>query len=231
MIPDVVRDSKKVILECDKRLQGLFRRSFPAVDVYGTRRVVPVDWHEGYQIDASVPAGGLGRFYRRSPEACPRTPYLIADPLRRDAMREWLGSGKKKIGLTWSGGMLHTEQAERDMGLKALTPLFDKWDATFVSLQYKPCDVSGTPVKVHPLVEANTDYDDAAALVAELDMVVGVHTSAHHLAGALGVPTLTYVPTRHSWYYQSDTFPWYPLTLFRQRPGEKWVDTVRRSCS
>ena len=229
MIPDAVRDCKKVILECDPRLEGLFKRSFPEVDVYGTRRMSPVEWPMQYQIDASVPAGGLGRFYRRSPEACPRTPYLVADPDKRKEMRQWLGSGRK-IGLTWSGGTKRTEQAEREMGLKALKPFMDaNPDAEFISLQYKPCESEG--VRVHPKIEANVDYDDAAALVAELDLVVGVHTSAHHLAGALGRPTLTFVPTIHSWYYQSDTFPFYPLTLFRQRKGEAWIDTVRRACS
>ena len=41
-------------------------------------------------------------------------------------------------------------------------------------------------VKIHhwPSVQ-NTDYAEAAALVSELDLIITVNTSIHHLAGAL----------------------------------------------
>ena len=42
-------------------------------------------------------------------------------------------------------------------------------------------------VKIHhwPSAVQNTDYAEAAALVSELDLIITVNTSIHHLAGAL----------------------------------------------
>ena len=37
MIEDAIKDCKKVIIDCDPRLESLFRRSFPKAYVYGTR--------------------------------------------------------------------------------------------------------------------------------------------------------------------------------------------------
>src|SRR5688572_2381495 len=54
MLPDVIRDSKRVIVDCDHRIEGLLRRSFPQASVHGTRWK-PGDWREEAQgIDASI---------------------------------------------------------------------------------------------------------------------------------------------------------------------------------
>ena len=236
-LADAAKDAR-IIVECDPRLEGLFRRSFPLLDVYGTRRIEPVDWPNKYKIDASCGIAHLPKIYRNNSESFPRTPYLVADPERRAMFRGWLdaidgdpktGRKKPKIGLTWIGGGKHPLAAHRKVGVNAFWPMFDAIDADWISLSHKPEDLTGTPVRACKWVERNQDYDDAAALIAELDIVVGIHGSAHHLAGALGKPTLTFVPHRHIWLYGPEKFPWYDLTLFRQRQNEQWIDTIRRA--
>jgi len=106
-------------------------------------------------------------------------------------------------------------------------------DADFVSLQYKdPTDEiaeSGLPVRHFKRACETSDYDDTAALVAELDLVLGVSTTAHHLADALGVQSLVFVPLRPTWLYARDPVPFHPSwKLFRQKEGETWAKTVRR---
>jgi hypothetical protein len=230
-VPDAVERCKEVIVECDPRLEGLFRRSFPKAHVYGTRRVNEVEWPARHQIDARCPVGQLPQFFRPTKESCPGTPYLVADPERRVQWRALFDSwGKKpKIGLAWSGGSKHNNPEAREIGLEGFRELIESVDADWVSLQYKDpsaeIEASGMPVKHYPRATLTNDYDDTAGLVAELDLVIGPHTSVHHLAGALGVPSLILVPEKSIWIYQQPTLPWYgSATLVRQKGS--WKETV-----
>lgn len=236
-IQDAAKDCREAILECDKRLEGLFSRSFPGVSVYGTRTQQGIAWPNKHQIDARCPAGQLPEFYRKSPKDCPGTPYLVADPERRIQWRALMDSWgpRPKIGICWSGGSKYNKPKERAIGLEAMRPLIEGLDANFVSLQYKdPTEeiaATGLPVRHYKRACETDDYDDTAALVAELDLVIGVHTTAHHLAGALGIPGIILVPHKTIWIYclPDDLMPWYSSArLFKQRDGEKWTETVKR---
>jgi hypothetical protein len=230
-VPDAIETCSQVIVECDPRLQGLFRRSFPKASVYGTRRQTEVDWLERHKIDARCPIGQLPEFYRPSPESCPGAPYLVADPERRVQWRALFDSwGKKpKIGLAWSGGSKHNNPEAREIGLEGFRELIETVDADWVSLQYKDPSKeiaeSGLPVKHYPRATLTADYDDTAGLVAELDLVIGPHTSVHHLAGALGVPSLILVPQKSIWIYQQPTLPWYRTATLVRQVGS-WKDTL-----
>lgn len=228
-IPDVARDNK-VVLECDPRLEGLFRRSFPNVDVYGTRREA-ADWLDKYQFDGRCSVGTLPKHFRRSREEFPGTPYLTADPER---VTQWKAIfNRPTIGICWSGGSKHNKRDHRAIGLEAFRPLIEAMpDCDFVSLQYKDptgeIEASGLPVRHFKRATQTEDYDDTAGLVGALDLVVGVHTSVHHLAGALGVPGLILVPDQTLWLYANE-FPWYAsASLFRQKHGEAWSQTIKR---
>lgn len=234
-VPDALKVCKEVIVECDKRLEGLFRRSFPGARVYGTRREDAVEWLKGAKIDASLPVGQMPQFFRQSPKDCPGTPYLVADPERRLQWRALFDSlgPKPKIGIAWSGGSKHNKPKERAIGLDAMRKLIESVDAEWISLQYKDptaeIKASGLPIRHYRRAVETDDYDDTAAMVAELDLVIGVHTSAHHLAGALGVPGIVLVPSRTIWLWSMESMPWYSTaTLFKQRDGESWKGTIER---
>jgi hypothetical protein len=228
---------KEVILECDHRLTGLFSRSFPGVNVYGTRRQEQVPWLMSHKPDASLPVGQLPQFFRKHPKACPGKPYLIADPERKKQWRALFDSwGRKpKIGICWSGGSKHNKPKDRAIGLEAMKPLIESIDADWVSLQYKDptkeIKESGLPIRHYKRACETDDYDDMAGMVAELDCVIGVHTTAHHLAGALGIPGIILVPHKTIWIYclPDNSMPWYSsASLFKQREGETWTTTIKR---
>lgn len=234
-IEEASKVCKTTILECDKRLESLFRRSFPGIEIHGTRRQDAVPWLNDYQIDASLPVGQLPQFFRKSPKDCPGKPYLKADPERRVQWRALFDSlgPKPKIGIAWSGGSKHNKPKERAVGLDAMRPLIESLDAEWISLQYKdPTEeikASRLPIKHYKRACETDDYDDTAAMVAELDMVIGVHTSVHHLAGALGVPGIVLIPSRTIWIWSMESMPWYSTaTLFKQKDGESWKETIKR---
>lgn len=232
---EAIEISAKVIIECEPRLTGLFKRSFPKADVYGTRWAKEITWPNLYEIDANCTAGMLPKFFRKSPKDCPGSPYLKPDPERvlmwRSLMDSW--GTRPKIGLCWSSGRKNTGIKFRTIGLEAFRPIIESLDADFVSLQYKDCqkeiDETGLPVKWYPRAMMGDDYDDTAAIIDNLDMVLGVHTTATHCAGALGVPAVVLVPHPCLWLYSGDSMPWYKsLTLFKQKPGESWPSVIGR---
>jgi hypothetical protein len=133
MIKDL---SVPVTLECDRRLEGLFKRSFPNVNVKGTRFDKSVDWDADY--DAWCLSGSLGWHLRTSDSDFNGNPYLVADPLRKTQWKALLAglSDKPKIGIAWTGGLKDTHGERRSLNLEQLLPIL-KQDATFISLQYK----------------------------------------------------------------------------------------------
>lgn len=235
ILPDAIPLAKHIVLECDKRLKGLFQRSFPQIEVRGTRRTEK-PWAEGRTFDAGCAAGSLAHLFRKDRSECPRTPYIVADPERRLQWRSLFDSwGKPVVGLAWSGGRATTHRAKRRVGLEAFRSYIEahpEWQ--FVSLQYEdPTDEiekTGLPVKhIHRAVQS-PDYDDTAAFVAELDNIVGIHTTIHHLAGAMGNNSTILVPDRAMWNYSfGESLPWYREQVFhRQRKDESWKDCIKR---
>lgn len=235
IIPDAAKLCDRLIIECDPRLESLYKRSFPFADVYGTRRL-DRPWLDGLKVDSQIACGSLPALFRPTPESCPRVPYLTADPERRVMWRALFDSWKKPvIGLTWSGGRFASQLTKRTMGLESLRPLIESTDAVFVALQYEDPseEIERTGLQVRWFHETMKDQplDDAAALIAELDDQIGIHTTAHHLAGALGKPSKVFVPQAPMWLYAyGDRIPFYrSQVFFRQKKDERWIDCVRRS--
>jgi len=70
------------------------------------------------------------------------------------------------------------------------------------------------------------DFEDTAAILGQMDLVISVDTAVAHLAGALGRPTWTLLPYAADWrwrVHRTDS-PWYgTMRLFRQqRAGGDW---------
>lgn len=227
MIPDAVKDNT-IIMDCDPRLEGLFRRSFPKAEVHGTRRQPKLKWLKDKKIDHHCAAASLGNYYRRYQHEFHGESYLVADPERRLMWRALFDSwgDRPKVGVCWTGGTLRTNSKARTLELSDFDELF-KLDADFISLEYKKRDLQGYPIREFKELYSD-DYDDTAALVAELDCVIGIHTSVIHLAGALGVPAYVLVPRYPTWIY-NNKMPWYnAVKLEKFRTADKWPDVIKR---
>jgi tetratricopeptide (TPR) repeat protein len=233
VIPDAAKHHK-ITYECDKRLEGLMRRSLPGVEVRGTRFDTDKSWMDGRGFDGHTLVASLCREYRQNDEDFPRTPYLVADPERRLQWRALFDTlPGKKIGIAWTGGLDNTFKSRRSFNLEGLLPILKTPGVTWVSLQYKdPTSEIELLSERHGIevrhfaraVEKGCDYDETAALVSELDAVVSVTTATIHLCGALGKACYVLVPKRCRWFYQAradGSHSWYSsLRLYRQQ--DKW---------
>jgi len=214
-IEDLAKDCESVLIDAHPRLVGLMKRSFSTIEnviaVEGNRKSDDVSWVKEYNPDFMLPIGNLFYHYRRYGEF-PRKQYLSPDPEKSTMYRRLLESfgPPPYIGFSWIGGSKRTHAVFRNAKLGHFREMFDL-PATFVSLQYT--DVrdkitrfnEGLPdgKKLHEIDGAVKafDYDETAALVSELDMVVSVCTSVVHLCGAMGVPCYVMTPFERAWRY------------------------------
>lgn len=229
-IEDAQKKAKKIVIDCDKKLEGLFKRSFPECDVYGTRHNPSPEWTNNYQVDASLGMGSLPSLFRLSKESFPKKPYLTADPERRLMYRALLDSwsDKPKVGISWTGGNIYG--GFRRLELDKLKKLIDAFpNIDWVSLQYKSTPTYNLPIHKIPYAAESNDYDDTAALVAELDLVISVPQAAVHLAGGLGKECWCLVPDQVRWIYgvEGTEHSWYgSVKLYRD--WDNMIDNVIR---
>lgn len=234
ILPEMTLRMKSITLDCDEKLGGLMARSFPGLEVHATRKQKQTekDWLKGRKFDAHTLIGSFAYHRRQITEDFPGTPYLIADPERRIQWRALLDQlPGKKVGIAWIGGSRGTFRERRSLSLDALWPILRTSGVSWVSLQYQDSsdeisnfiDVHGKNIKHWPRATETTDYDDTAALVAELDLVITVCTAVVHLCGALGKECWVLVPNKPRWFYgmQGSRSPWYKsVEMFRQQ--EEW---------
>ena len=196
-IPDAIEHSKHIIIDCDSRLEGLFKRSFPDASVYGTRRKA-APWLNQHTWDYRSAMADLPAFFRKKKEDFPGKPFLKADPVR---VSQWASTfeGKPKIGIATRGGNKYTNREDRTIPLETFLPLTEFGD--LVSLEYSSMDYGDFPIEVYEWATMSEDYDDTAALIANLDYVVTTCTSVVHLAGALGIPCYVLRNKYYSWRY------------------------------
>ncbi len=239
MVPDAIARSKKIIIDCEPKLEHLFRRSFPRATVYGTRRETGASgrtWaKKDHTFDASIPMSQLGQFFRNEESDFTGTAYLAPCPARSKMWAYRFGDMRKPvIGIAWSGGVAHTNARFRQITLEQLLPVMRSVDAHWVSLQYKDASREIEAFKArHPSIDLvqypwatlTSDYDDTAALIASLDYVVCMQTAVAHTAGALGVPVTVLLPTATTWRYgkSGDSIPWYSsMRIVRQATHGIW---------
>lgn len=163
----------------------------------------------------------------------PSDPYLFADPERVARWDQALGCRTMpRVGLVWSGSVLHKNDQNRSMSLKLLAPLLSL-PFEFHSLQKEFRDDDLVTVAELPMVkthaDAISDFADTAALISLMDIVISVDTSVAHVAGALGKPFWLMLPATPDWRWllnRADS-PWYPSArLFRQSGAGEWEGVI-----
>jgi tetratricopeptide (TPR) repeat protein len=140
--------------------------------------------------------------------------------------------GGRLIGLVWRGNPLHESDADRSVhDLGCLAPLGQATDVSFINLQHGSTPAEQTALSqligLRTPTEPLGDFEETAAIVANMDLVIGVDTSLVHLAGALGKPVWVLLhegKTDWRWLNQGGTSPWYPgvMHLFRQPRAGDW---------
>lgn len=159
------------------------------------------------------------------------TRYLASEPTAAAHWRERLaGETRLKVGLTWTGSLTHKRNPYRRVGLERYARHFGGIDnVVFYSLQPgAQADVAAAREAGFEVIDYTQEwknFDDTAAFIDALDLVISVCTSAAHLAGALGQRAWVLLDVNPHWVWMLDRpdTPWYPNTrLYRQRQFRQW---------
>lgn len=210
-------------------LLELFRRRHP-----GIRVVAAESFDAGVKEgrwpapDFHAPLMGLLRILGVTPERIlSPAAYLFPRPGPRPAE---LPFGEFQVGLAWAGNPAHVNDHHRSIpGFELLLPWLQIPGIRFHSLlkgaREDECLEHGVPQPA----KSFRDFDDTAAFLQHLDLVISVDTSVAHLAGALGKPTWLLLPAVPEWRWHPyrDTTPWYPsMRLFIQKTRGDWPGVI-----
>jgi tetratricopeptide (TPR) repeat protein len=166
-------------------------------------------------------------------------PYLTASAAKVQVWRKVFAHAPgPKIGLVWSGNPKHQFDHNRSVPVEMFAEMTKSISAHFFAIQkeMRPADIARLPEFpwINDLSSKIQSFEDTAAIVAALDLVITVDTSVAHLAGALGIRTwvlLGFAPDWR-WLLGRDDSPWYPASrLFRQTALGDWASVsgaVRR---
>jgi tetratricopeptide (TPR) repeat protein len=168
------------------------------------------------------------------------TPYLRPSADLIEAWKRRLAAVPGlRVGLAWSAAARTCEPwaeaygRRRSMPLDRLAPLASIRGVSFVSLQFG----TGADQAVHPPTgmelndfgESIGDFEETAAVIANLDLVISVDASTAHLAGAIGKPVMLISAFDQDWRWilgRADS-PWYPMhRIFRQTTSGDWTSVV-----
>ncbi|HKU00411.1 MAG TPA: hypothetical protein VJS30_28325 [Paraburkholderia sp.] len=161
--------------------------------------------------------------------------YLKPDPGAAARWRERLAGEKRlKVGLAWTGSLTHKRNPFRRVGLERFAAHFaGSADAAFYSLQSGAgADVEAARAAGFDVADFSAEwrtFDETAAFVAALDLVISVCTSSAHLAGALGQRTWVLLDVNPHWVWELERrdSPWYPhTTLYRQKQFREWAPVL-----
>ncbi len=222
MLPDLLKYRARLTLEIDARLVPLFQRSFPTISVIARGDNAPAG-----PFERQVNIGRLGLFLRPDGASfAGQKPFLTPDPARVadfKARYAALHPGPK-IGIAWRSNS--PSYRRKSIGLEAWTPLLERSDLCFVSLQYGDVaedlrfakDKLGAAIVHDTSFDTWADLDGLAAQIASLDAVVSVSNLNVHVAGAQAIPTHVLLTSNALWYWPHNaaSTPWYsPLTIHR----------------
>ncbi len=164
-----------------------------------------------------------------------QVPYLTPDADRASYWREQLAATRAKtVGLVWRGNPEHDNNHNRSASLTDLLPLIAAQESIqFVALQKGLTDAERIALNDYSntriLDGELTNFDETAAVMSNLDIVISVDTAPAHLSGALGKPTLILLPFSGEWRWMVERAdsPWYPTArLFRQKSIGNWAEVV-----
>jgi len=160
-----------------------------------------------------------------------KTPYLFTPKEKKNYWEKKLGKKRKKrIGIMHT---THLNDKNRSLKLNQLDKLL-KLPFDFHSLQ-----ISFTDEDKKYLLKSNIalyeseieDFEDAAGLIDQMDLIITVDQTVAHLCGALGAKTwvmLPFIPD-FRWLLRRTDSPWYPsVKLYRQSSQGNWMSVIEK---
>ena len=228
-VPHLESIAGRCYWQIQEPLSELFVRSFPSARQVAISEC-PAD------AEFRVPITSLPLVTRTFSEAAipAPVPYLVPDTQRVARSKHELDSSPvmPTVGIVWRG---NPEPPNRSVPIEHLQQLFAMSGVRFVSLQREQTAAESRVLERFPqtlsLGDTLTSFDDTAAVIGAVDLVITIDTAIAHLAGALGATTWVLLKAGADWRWLLDRgdSPWYPTArLFRQPRLGDWDTVIAR---
>jgi len=238
LILDIYSLSSKLIVQTDKRLINLFKRSFPNNIDFRPRDELVSET----EYDAHMPLGSAPIHFRQTIESFKDSSegWLSACSAKTKTLRSELLSDDSEtlIGISWHTTAHRNGAQNRLIPLNRIAQMLHAPKVRLVSLQYgdfvdeveKLSTDYGIKVTQVTQIDNMNNIDGLAALINACDRIVSIDNATVHLAGALGKDTKVLLPYACEWRWgqSSQDSYWYDsVQLYRQIIISDWEHVIK----
>jgi len=231
-VPKVAALGAKVILEVQSALKSLLCGLEGVSMLIGRGEAIP-------HFDVHCPLMSLPLAFKTTIETIPSVAPYVTVP--QYAIEKWcpkLSTQKLKVGIAWAGNPDFEGDRDRSILLENILPVARIDGIKYFSLQKDLRHGDDELLNANPDIvridKEIKDFEDTAAIIMSLDLVISSDTSIVNLAGALGRPVWVLLPFISDWRWllDRDDSPWYPTArLFRQAKVNDWTTVVDDVCT
>lgn len=214
-LPMIPTSDGTIIVETDKRVSALYRRSFPDITI--------VDWRPSVEetlgarkVDLQLAISSLAVPFTdltrqaidtaRRGAPWPLVRYFKADPAKAAAWEQVLASrpGRLRVAISWRGGTLRPDTIPHYLTASHFVEVLRSLPVTVVDVQYSSTDEEIEHLRrdldgfVHPPIDLKNDLEDVAAILSRCDLLITAHTAVMYLAAGIGIPVWSFIAGR-SW--------------------------------
>lgn len=221
----------KVFFQVQPELIELFENQMWAANHLSSAEKLP-------HIDFNIPLMSLPKVFGTTLDTIPSlSPYIFPDYKKRSCWAQKLASiNGCKVGVVWSGGFRKNQPELWGVNQRRNIPFQELADVSLEGVNFFSLQVGGYQDhkwphnNFHDYTAEIENFSDTAALIANLDLIIGVDTSTVHLAAAMGKPTWILNRFDNCWRWMSGkkNSAWYPsVSLYRQINPGNWQPVIQ----
>jgi tetratricopeptide (TPR) repeat protein len=226
-IPKLIELGANIIFEVQGPLVSLFKNQY-ACDVV-------VKGSSSRRVDFQIPLASLPLLFKTNLQSIPANiPYIQVAP---DKVQEWknrlpLSKDKLNIGIACSGNINFDLKHgnKRPIPLAQFSELAKTYNLFLIQKDIRDIDQATLQnlSTLHHLGDLINSFEDTAAIVENMDLIISIDTSLVHLAGALGKKVLALLSWCPDWRWlaKGSASPWYPSTTLIRQPTDGDWDSV-----
>jgi len=224
-LPYVTNKFKKIKVMFAPPLVDIMKRSF---EKYSNIEVLEIS-DKFPKYDKSVQLSHVLYYLNMNFNHIPSTNgYLIGNDTKiKESHDKTFNTKNLKVGICWeTGGKGIRDQIHRTLSISFFDEILKLENTNFYSFQVKPkLEDYKNYKQLIDISESFKNFDDTAAALKNLDLLITVDTSVAHMAGALGIKTFLLLPycVDWRWFNNTSTTEWYNvIKIFRQKHKSDW---------
>lgn len=225
-LPLLQKQFEKVIVYTREPLTKILKRSFADIDFYDSNL-------NSLNYDSSILMMDIPYYLDLGFDAIPSVDGFLKPDEEKilKYKQKYFNNDKFKIGLCWKAGDLSIRGAiNRTVNIDYLKPLLEAGNIEFYSFQKDDIfDATKKYPQLIDLAQTFNDFDDTAAAMKNIDLMVSVDSACIHLAGALGIKSKLLLPYCPDWRWFDNTkeTEWYSsVEIIKQTDRQHWYKEV-----